>query len=424
MLALAVGALAVAGCDTAPDLPDRSSSYFVGEDPLARSAIGYAYAGTEAVPDAIVRLSATPGLANDARMQATAPPTWTTVTDRSGIYRFRGAPFRYDLTFQRPGEISVFQELTLRFLLPSIAESGPVAAFRARVEPVLDPPLPPSSRVAYFLSGEDAVAIGADASEGASSSHLEARFRKFTSTVTLHALTYVAGEGPAAAISEGRVEGLRLTSGGVLTPAVSLVRVATSATVGFDFAAPSGFAIAGYDVSMHHGKRSSALPVARVAPGQTLRIAIVPGATYTARAQATSASGAAVDSGLVTFVPGDNVVKVELPAPAVAMAPAPAAGAGAELVMPEDRVLQASGTGVHEHALVPVDGGTAIRLVVVEGPARVPDLTRFGLAAASGRYRWTVTRWPDTSLPDGLGGPDARAIQRSSISAPRVVVVP
>gem|GEM_PF-1672741 len=413
---------ALGGCESAELLRDRSASTFEEEDPNSRALAGRVFAGTETVPGAVVRIDVAREYQADVTFAERVAPSFTTSTDLTGIYRFDRAPFRYDLAVVRERDVLVYSALGVRFMEPSVSAEGTIQAWSGRVDVVTRPALTPGNAVALFVSGPDAVGVTNDESGGRF-----VTFRKFTSVVTVHAVEYVAREGLGAAVREGRTD-VRLSAGGAAATAIDLIPVTRTTDVVVDATPPPGFAFAGpIEVVMDLGLRTSAEPVARIAAGTSLKIAAVPGARYAARVRA-HAGAAVSDSGLFFFDPFQTKVTIPLPTPATRVVPIDDGVSGppvAETAVGQTPAVGAVGRGVHEHVLAPAGGeGPTLRIVTGEGPVAVPDVTRYGMPRLTGRYTWTVQRFPDLRVPDALSGRDARVAPQSATTSPRIIVFP
>ena len=437
-LALALVALLAGGsvgsalvaCDT-PE-PGRPASTFPDPFPNASDLVGHVRDGTEPVAGALVRVDPSAAFPVDPRLLAAADNdprlVRTTTTDAAGAYRFQFAPFVYDLSLTHDRDLYVFHDLVTRAFDPPFAVDAPVTGFRARVVPTTNPPPRAGNATAYFVSGDDARAIVpvTDAS-GA----LDATFRHFDSTITLHAIEYVAAAGPAAAVAEGKID-LRVRDGVVVTPVLAMTLITLMGAATFEVTPPSGYVLEPLAMEMDFGLRTSAvpLPLTHIVPGQTLSFLVATNARYFVRARATQ-GGAVSDSGRFYLNPfGANALT--LPPPVSSEAPIDdqviPMGEGTRPVPAE---LAAGGTlaarltkGIVEHALLPESGaGTTVHVVTGERATTLPDATALGLAPPTGRYLWTLQSFPTLSFTDRLTGEDGRVSPPSWKSAPRVIVV-
>ncbi len=301
---------------------------------------------------------------------------------------------------------------------------APVRGFRATLVPTIEPPPKAGNAVAFFVSGPAARTLR----EATTSGSREVVFRQFESTVTLHAVEYIAMRGPAAAVAEGRVE-VRVRDGSVVPAVVPMTHVPTMLKVVFDATPPPEHTLAPLDLEMDLGVRTSTLPVTRIDRGVPLDLAIVTGANYYVRARATR--GAAVsDSGRVLVDPALGTISLVMPAPISSEAPiddgAPATGApSSPPVLDAGGVLAARfANGVVEHVLAPESGdGPIVRVLTSSRATTLPDATTMGLPRPTGRYLWTVRAFPLLPHIDNLSGQDARVKTASWTSAPKVIVV-
>lgn len=421
-------ALAASACDSGPEVTPAST--FAAEDVYARTVGGRVLAGTEPVRGALVRIDAATGFASDARLSAlgsgsTLSPA-TDTTNGAGAFRFFSGPVTYDLSIRTDAELIVFHELGGRYFEATLGFEAIPSGFAAELAPTTDPPPRAGNAVAYFVSGADARSLRAGAK-----TH-EVRFRRFESSVTLHAVEYVATRGLAAAVAEGRVD-VTVRDGAFVTPTIPTTPVATRSKVTFAATPPPGFKLAPLEVEMDLGLRTSAVAVTRLLPGVPLEVAVVPGARYAVRARAVEEGGAATDSGRLLFDPFQSEVVLTLPPPISAEAPidddAIATGMATSTLGPvtldAGGVLAARlGKGVVEHVLTPESGvGPVIRIVTSSRTTTLPDATAFGLARPVGRHVWTLQHFPTLPRVGYLGGEDGRIGQPSWVSRPRVLVI-
>ena len=413
---VACGSLSAAllACDTAEDpLPP---STFPDPFPSSSQLVGHVWAGTEPVGSALVRVDPSAGFPADPRLLAAGDtdPRFarTTTSDAAGAYRLQFAPFVYDLSLTHDRDLYVFRDLVTRAFEPPIAVEEPVAGFAARVVPSTSPPPRAGDATAYFVSGDDARALVA-ATGGAGT--FDATFRRFDSTVTLHAVEYVAAEGLASAVAEGKVD-VRIRSGLVVSPVVTMTPITLAGMATFSVTPPTGYVLESIAMEMDFGLRTSAvpLPLTHIAPGQPLKFAVATDARYFVRARAKQ--GAAVsDSGRFYLNPFTDNALV-LPAPVSTDAPN-------ELVTGGTLVARLT-KGIVEHALLPESGsGTSIHVVIGVEDTTLPDARALGLVPPTGRYLWTVQTFPTLAFTDRLTGRDARVSPPSWTSAPRVIVL-
>jgi hypothetical protein len=421
---------ALVACDTAEDpLPP---SIFPDPFPSSSQLVGHVWAGTEPAGGALVRVDPSPGFPADPRLLAASDsdPRFarSTTTDAAGAYRLQFAPFVYDLALTRGPDLYVFHDLVTRAFEPPFAIEAAVAGFSARLVPSTNPPPRAGDATAYFLSGDDARAI-AEVTSAAGT--FDAKFRHFESTVTLHAIEYVAAEGLASAVAEGKID-VRVRDGVVVTPVVAMTPITLPGMATFSVTPPPGYVLDAIAMEMDFGLRTSAapLPLTHIVPGQPLKLAVATDARYFVRARAKQ--GAAVsDSGRFYLNPfADNALV--LPPPVSTEAPIddqiPPLGEG---TMTPPGELAAGGTlaarltkGIVEHALRAESGsGTTIHVVTGERATTLPDPRALGLVAPTGRYLWTVQSFPTLAFTDRFTGQDARVSPPSWTSAPRVIVL-
>lgn len=421
LIGLVLGACCVAACDSGED--PKPVSTFNPEEPLARQLSGRVLDGTEPVEGALVRIEASSDLASDLFLAATSELPRTASTDAAGLYRVRFAPFIYDLSVRSDRELLVIREAQTRYVEPQLGADGPITGFKARAAPTTLPPPEPGNAVAYFVSGPDARTLTGDAGE------LELTFRRFDTTITLHALEYVARDGLAHVVREGRAE-IPVKSGSSTAPTITMLDTNEKATFSFVAVPPAGYTLGPIEIEVDLGLRTSAALVARVAPNAPFEITRVPGATYTVRARATL-EGAVSDTGRRAFDPAVETTTLKLPAPIAVEAPIDddASPSGFDTLRPV--LLEAGGLlaarfteGVVEHALVPVEGDAAvIRVATSNRTTTLPDVTRMGLPPAAGRYTWTVQHFPDPAHAEYVSGADARVVLSSWTSTPKVIVL-
>jgi hypothetical protein len=430
-VALALVASIVA-CDSGED--PKPTSTFAELDPTSRDLVGHVHAGTEVVAGAFVRVDPSAGFAASPFLLAagdTNPRVARTgATDTGGFYRFEFAPFVYDLSIAHGRDLYVFREVRTRAFDPVFAVEPPITGFKARVLPTTNPPPAAGNAVVFFVSGSDARTV---APVAGTSGALDAVFRRFDSTITLHAVEYVGAGGPAAAVAEGKLD-VRVRDGVVVSPVLVMTPITAIAAATFDVTPPDGYALAPLELEMDLGLRTSAvpLPLTHAVPGAILNFAVATDARYYVRARATQGS-AVSDAGRFRVNPFDRNALV-LPPPVSTEAPiddqAIPMGEGTT-TMTAPAVLALGGPlsarltkGIVEHALVPESGaGTIIHVVTPERTTSLPDASVLGLPPPLGRYLWTVQSFPTLASTDHLGGVEGRVIPASWKSAPRVIVV-
>ncbi len=427
-----VALFALAACDSGPET--KPFSTFPDEPPHDRQIVGHVRAGTEPVTGALVRVDPSAGFTPDPPLVAagTTDPRFapTTTTDGNGGFRFEFDPFVYDLSINRDRDLYVFHDLVTRAFDPPFAVEAPVDGFHARVLPATNPPPRAGNAVVFFVSGADARTI---TQVTASSGELEATFRRFDSTITLHALEYVVAQGPASAVSEGKLD-VRVRDGVVVTPLITMTPITAIAAATFLVTPPPGYVLAPLELEMDLGLRTNAvaLPLTHIEPGKILNFQVATDARYFVHARATQGA-AASDSGRFLVNPFDKNALV-MPPPISLEAPIDDAaipmGEGTTTMTPPP-VLAPGGAlaarlsaGIVEHALLPESGaGTIVHVVTGRRTTTLPDAGALGLPPPSGRYIWTVQSWPTLAVTDRLGGEDGRIAPPSWKSAPRVIVV-
>ena len=239
-------ALAASACDSGEEVTPAST--FADEVPESRNIGGRVLAGTEPVPGALVRVDVSPGFATDAELEARAgnqlPRTDT--ANGAGSYRFAFGPLSHDLSVRAGREMLVVRALGVRtFDVPLGVEAVP-SGFAANVVPTTNPPTKAGNAVAYFVSGQDARTLAGD------SGTRVVKFRRFESTVTLHAFEYVARLGPSAAVAHGQLDVL-VRDGVTVTPIVPMELLPATAKPVFEATPPSGYALEPLDVEMDFG---------------------------------------------------------------------------------------------------------------------------------------------------------------------------
>jgi hypothetical protein len=422
----------IVACDRGED--PKPVSTFADLDPTSRDLVGHVHAGTEVVAGAFVRVDPSAGFAASPFLLAAGDTTprfaRTGATDDGGFYRFEFAPFVYDLSVAHGRDLYVFRDVLTRAFDPVFAVEPPITGFKARVLATTNPPPAAGNATVFFVSGADARTI---APVAGTSGALDTVFRRFDSTITLHAIEYVAAGGPAAAVAEGKLD-VRVRDGVVVSPVLAMTPITAIAAATFDVAPPAGYALAPLELEMDLGVRTSAvpLPLTHAVPGAILNFAVATDARYYVRARATQGS-AVSDSGRFRVNPFDKNALV-LPPPVSTEAPiddqAIAMGEGTT-TMTAPAVLALGGPlsarltkGIVEHALVPESGtGTIVHVVTPERTTSLPDASALGLPPPSGRYVWTVQSFPTLAFTDHLGGEEGRVIPASWRSAPRVIVV-
>ena len=428
LLAGVSGGGALVACDSAEE-PLPASTF---TDPFPNELVGHVHAGTEPVAGALIRVDPSQGFPADPRLLAAAESdprlARTTTTDAAGAYRIQFAPFVYDLSLTHDRDLYVFHDLVPRGFDPSFAVDAPVKGFKARVLPVTNPPARAGNATAYFVSGDAARAIVpvTDAS-GA----FDATFRHFDSTITLHAIEYVAAAGPAAAVAEGKVD-VHVRDGVVVTPVLAMTLITLTGAATFEVTPPPGYLLEPIAMEMDFGLRTSAvpMPLTHVVPGHTLSFAVATDARYFVRARATQ-GGAVSDSGRFFINPfAGNALTLPPPVSSEAPIDDQAIPMG-EGTTPAPGELATGGTlaarltkGIVEHALLPESGtGTTVHVVTGERATTLPDASALGLVPPTGRYLWTVQSFPTLSFTDRLNGEDGRVNPPSWKSAPRLIVV-
>ena len=401
----------VAACDSQIDPEGASNSPFLKESDNERQLAGLVFSGTEVVERVPVRMDPSAIYLSDARLAATKDPAWSTFTAAGGVYRFYNAPLRYDLTITRGSEVITFRDLVYRYVEPSIGENPTLQTFRAKTRLLVQPPPKAGSVVTLFAGGTDVTGFRFDTARAEG----EIDVRQYATTATVFAVEHDAVKGIGSATSWARVD-VSVTANAVVEAALTLVPLIDKPTpIVINTKAPPGFVVDQVEVVVDFGVERSAAVVAKVPSGGSVTYTPIPFSRPLARARATRADGATSWSPAMFVDPKLGKMELELPGPPEDLEPP--AGVGGTLF--------ATGKGVHEHVLVPASGtGTSLRVVAIEGHATLPDVTRSGLPVPSGKYVWTVARWPDVSLPDFFSGREVRKVFSTARSAPREVVFP
>ena len=341
----------------------------------------------------------------------------TSTTNAGGAYG--PIPFvalRYDLSARVDRDILVTRDLTFRYFEPTLEETAPsgfARAWASRLVVSLDPPLSGTQAVAFFVTGEGALSVSGNATDG-----LVLLTRDFSTEYMLHAVTYDAGNDLSTAASYGKLEATSTTD---QTSAVHVtlapIPPAAYATVSVETAAPPGFTVTDFAIIAHYSRTSSARATTMV-PGVAKRWPVLPGTTYTGyRIRARSADGAELATSEVPFDPfvKDQTIKLPMTVPVLG---APSEGATIGL---GDR-LEARGGSVFEHVL---EGeGRRIAIVASEESTALPDFPALATQPPRGSYMWRVRSYPDLKGTEELSGVDTRRFRNVAISAPRTIVFP
>jgi hypothetical protein len=430
-LAVTLASAVLLACDSGPDVTPVST--FPDPTPASREIFGHVRAGTEPVAGALVRVDASPGFPVDPQVLATAATdprfAQTMTTEPSGDFRFQFAPLVYDLSVAHGRDLYVFRELEDRVFDPTLAVEAPVTGFKARLLPSTNPPPRTGNATVYLVSGADARALDPVANAPGA---LDATFRQFASTITLHAIEYVAASGPSAAVAEGKID-VAVTNGAIVMPIIPMTPVTLMGNATFAATPPPGYALDPLEMEMDLGVRTSSvpLPLTHIVLGQVLHFGVATDVRYFVHARARR-GGAVSDSGRFRVNPFDHNTLVQ-PPPVSTEAPiddsAPPIGEGTTQSPP---VLAVGGTlsvrisaGIVEHALVPQRGtGTTFHVLTGDRTATLPDATAFGLPAPRGIYAWTVQSFPTVPFTERLDGEDGRVMPPSWTSAPQAIVIP
>jgi hypothetical protein len=427
-LACVFASAGIAACDTGA--APKPVSTFTTEDPFARQLVGRVLAGTEPVAGALVRVDPSDGFAYDANLSATLSDAGVslqrmTSTDSAGAYRLQYAPFLYDLSVRHDRETLVVRGLAGRAFDAPLGEDAAPTGYSAHIVPTTDPLPRPGNAVAFFVSGADARALA----EGSGSRQV--LFRRFDSTITLHAVEYDARKGLTSAVAEGRVD-VRVTDGAVVTALVPTTLVPTTLKVKLVAEPPPEFTLPFLELEMDLGVRGSTVPVAHFAPGETIDISIVTDARYWLRGRATRGDTVS-DSGrylLNSFDPQPLVfpppISTETPIDDDAVSTGMANNTLAPVTLAPGGTLAARlRKGVIEHVLTPESGdGPILRVVTSSRTTTLPDVTTLGLPRPTGRYRWTVQSFPTLPRVELLSGTDGRLTSPSWKSAPKLLSLP
>ncbi len=383
-------------------------SVFGKEDFRSREVAGIVYRGLDGVPGAAVRLEG----------WAPLNPTWPrsdTVTDVVGFYgTLRSAPLRYDLSITYPvraggrQDVLVYRGAKSRYLEPSIEVSprGIPRSWAGKIDLRLDAPIPNHHSLVFFASGEGVFGVTGEIATG-----LMVRTRDFVSPATIHVVEIDSAKGLAGAVAYGKVD----VVSDVSTERFAQVRLEPlTATAEPTFAAdlPAGFVPGTIEVRIGYSQTSDAVLVS-IPVGTKIRFPVIPNAGYTYQLRARRGEEVS-DSGEVGFdIFGSTTIT--MPAPPTAIEPADGAllAPGAPLV--------AEGEGLHEHVLVPLIEGPAIRVVTRGRDTVLPDVAVLGARPAAGPYTWSVRRFPKLRFVDELSGIYARRYVAVGTSAPRRV---
>jgi hypothetical protein len=321
--------------------------------------------------------------------------------------------------------LSTTRGLTARVFDPQLGADAPVTGYKAAVVPTTVPPPIAGHAVAYLVGGGDARTLTS------ASGSLEVTFRRFDTTVTIHALEYVVTGGLASVVRAGKAD-VRVKNGEASAPTIEMTDVTLKKTVTFEASLPAGYSMASLEVEVDAGLRTSAIVAARPSLGTPFEVSVVPGIAYSVRGRATAVSGVSY-SGRLVFDPGAEKIALVFPPPVLAESPIddalapPSGGAGglATASLDPGGVLAARfDAGVVEHVLSPAAGdGTIVRVATDTRETTLPDTTRVGLSRPNGRYSWTLQHFPTLAHPELLSGPDAHVGPPSWTSAPRGVVL-
>lgn len=418
------------GCDGGGDAPDPKS-FFVTEDPYARQVEGRVLRGTEIVPGASIRLEPVGGFAAYDHLAAAGTTGYQTSTDLGGKYHVTNGPFFYDLSVRKDRDVVMFRSLAGRYFEPPLGGAAPLRGYTARIAPTTMPPVAAGNAVAYFLAGGQARTVAPDGGS------LVATFRDFDSTVSLHAVEYVAAKGLTAAVRWGYAD-IRVTEGTATSARVDTGEIPITSDGGasdaneltIDAVPPPGFTVSSIELAMDLGLRTSAQVVARPENGVPFHLQVVPFARYFARIIARQGE-AISDSGLTQVDPFVPKATVLLPRVVKESSFDSATGFTAVADNTICEITPTFGTdkpacrSVVEHVLVPASPtGTSLRLLTTDRVTALPDVTSLGVAALRGRYTWTVLQYPTQRRVDGISGEDARAVLPFSTTAPRTIDLP
>lgn len=406
--ALLTVALAAA-CDSASvyedcDRPEKEGtgeprcfpSRFAKEDPRAREVAGAVSIGSERVADARVSVDGN-----------------ATTTDAAGIYRWRYAPFFYDVAARVEDEVVAFHSAAFRFLDLALERDAPAKGFSGRVDLRVENAPREGHRRAVFVSGDFVVGLAGTLDDG-----LLVSSRVYENDkVELHVVEYPVDGGLEKATAKGSVD-VRVRAETTTTATVKLDPIEERKKVVFTAAsdAGDGFSFEELRITLDMGLPVSRVPVRTLRIGDAVELPVMEGAGWLASGRATRADGSFASIGLRPFNPGDEVTLAYY-APPVAE-------------RNEGSVLwakTAQGRGVLEHVLVPVagaGGGKTLHVFSAKVNTPVPDLAPLGLPPARGEYRWTVRVFPDWSFVEQIGPVNSRLYYSSSTSAPRTITLP
>ena len=400
-----LSAAALAACDTASVYEDCTLESKVGsgegrcppstfpvELDWGRQVSGTVSAGDERVANALLRVG-------DHLVSA----------DESGAYRVPFAPLRYDVIARLPEDVVTYRGVGYRYIDLAIERDVPLRAWTSRLAVKVEGGPRPGHELVFF-GGPEVVGLAGDAASG-----LVVSTRTFDTEITVHVVEIPEGGELTRATAHGSTKA-RTEGGGTAAAAIALTALEPPRSTTFAVEPPAGLVLGDVEVTLDFGTRRSERLATRVPLDVPLALPSLPGARWSAHLEARRADAAA-SSGRVFVEPGKDV-ELTLFDPPTLVAPAEAAVA-------EGRTLSASGGGVFEHVLVPLDGqGHTIRVVTAEAEARVPDLTEVTLPRATGRYAWTVRSFPDFAFVDALSGLDVRLYRARSSAGPRTVFLP
>lgn len=377
-------------------------SVFPAQTEWARDLGGAVWRGEDRAAGAIVTVEPWAGFGRERTVRSV-------ITDAAGAFAFHDVTLPYDMVVRHGSDVLVYRGLRSRYVEPSIAiePRGMPRSWQAKVEVRLDAPLSERGKLAFFATGASAIAATGDLETGVSIVGREYSFK-----ATLHAVEHEEGKGLESARAYGKVE-MDVTAARSQLVALHLEPITTFAEPTIVVAAPAGFRPTTADLRVTFS-RSSDAHFASIPLGVKARLPFIPDAGYTFRVRA-EREGEVVDSGEVGFDLFAEETSYELPAPPRLEAPAEGASIG-----PGD-LFVVDGAGVLEHVLVPVEGGSSIRIVAKDSQTALPDPSALGAVPRAGAYTWTVHGYPTLRLADELSGIDARRYRSKAASKPRVV---
>jgi hypothetical protein len=381
------------------------STFVMPHDVAWRDVSGIVWKGNTGVNGAVLSLS-----------PLATQPNVKIISALAGINGFFGPlhdlALEYDLTVRADSDVMVVRGATTRYVQPAF--EGPdnlTAGWSKRISIATDPPLGPGRTLALFATGTTAIAVTGDLDSG-----LSLVDKDYAANATIHAVEYEKGKDLTTATAYGKAD--VFVSASVPQPVpIHLDPIAQFAETKLVLDAPPGFSATTADLALVYSPTSLA-HLTTMTLGVTIKLPVIPNrAAYAYHVRATAPDGAVAESGEQALDFGQPEVKASLLPSAVLESPAD--GASIDRTMP----LQASGSGILEHVLVPASGTGSLRIITRDSTAILPDPTLVGGSVPTGKYTWTVRNYPGITFVDNLGGADPARYERVSTSAPRTVVI-